>query len=104
MNDTDAWYAFHQLAKVRLTDKKRGSLAVAALPSLSPELTETVFEVCTGGADFPLPPLFRQMDEARYWANHANQRELKAYALAAYHALPVQEQNAFFQHIREVAV
>lgn len=104
LNNSESWFEFRQLAKARLTEQERSSLAIAALQSLSPELMEAVIEACAGGAGYPLPAMLGQMDDARFWASHANRRELKAYALAAYDALPVHEQNAFYQHIREVTV
>ncbi|MCE8006006.1 hypothetical protein [Aestuariivita sp.] len=44
------------------------------------------------------------MDDARWWASFASLKERKAYALAAYEALPERDQMAFRKHISEVEI
>jgi hypothetical protein len=44
------------------------------------------------------------MDDARWWASTATLNERKAYALAAYDALPFSDQMAFRRHICEVEI
>jgi hypothetical protein len=76
------------------------------LLALDPEERETVAESALKAASGPLPTFLGGMDDARFWASLANRNELIAYALAAYEALSVQDQNAFRWHVgkAEVAV
>jgi hypothetical protein len=104
LGTTDGWAWFSQVATARMTAKERASLAFTTLKSLTRDEAELVASSALGTAGYPLPPFLDSMADARYWASLATKAELKSYALAAYEALPIKEQNAFFQHIREVEV
>ncbi|ASM72845.1 MULTISPECIES: hypothetical protein [Roseobacteraceae] len=54
--------------------------------------------------DAPMPSFLNPMKDARSWASCASLDECKAYALAAYEALPFQEQMAFRNHISEMEI
>ena len=101
----DAWEIFSLVAMARMTPEERAALAWAALRSLdTPEQAELVAESVLKFADYPLPPFLSPMDDARWWASFASLKERKAYALAAYEALPPREQMAFRKHISEVEI
>lgn len=100
----DEWLKFSVLALMRLTRAERKSLAKAALLSLAATCREEVAADAMSAAGGPLPSFLGGMGDARFWASMATNTELKAYALAAYEALPVAEQNAFNWHIGSVEV
>lgn len=101
----DAWEGFSLVAMARMTSEERAALAWAALRSLdTPEQAELVAESVLKFADYPLPTFLSPMDDARWWASFASLKERKAYALAAYEALPPREQMAFRKHISEVEI
>lgn len=98
------WLKFSKSALLRLTRAERKSLAKAALLSLGVSSREEVAAEAMSAAGGPLPTFLGEMDDARFWASMATNTELKAYALAAYEALPVAEQNAFRWHVGSVEV
>ena len=105
IGDADAWAGFSTVAMARMTIEERAALAWAALRSLdTPEQVELVAESVLKFADCPLPTFLSPMDDARLWASFASLKERKAYALAAYEALPPREQMAFRKHISEVEI
>lgn len=105
LGDADAWVGFATVATARMTSEERAALAWAALRSLdTPEQAEMVAEAVLQFADYPLPTFLSPMDDARWWASFASLKERKAYALAAYEALPEREQMAFRRHISEVEI
>ncbi|WP_211037729.1 hypothetical protein [Leisingera sp. HS039] len=103
--DADSWASFSALAAARLSAEERGALALAALMSLDcSEQAVAVAETALSHAGSPLPPFLSPMDDARWWASFASLNERKAYALAAYEALPLKEQMAFRRHISEMEI
>lgn len=101
----DAWKGFVLVAMASMTPEERAALAWAALRSLdTPEQAELVAESVLKFANYPLPPFLNPMEDARWWASFASLKERKAYALAAYEALPPREQMAFRKHISEVEI
>ncbi|MCF7777313.1 hypothetical protein GLP59_06550 [Sulfitobacter sp. M220] len=105
LGDADAWAGFTTVAQTRLTNKERAALAWAALRALdTPAQAETVAATLLTFADYPLPTFLNPMEDARWWASFASLKERKAYALAAYEALPMREQMAFRNHISEVEI
>lgn len=105
LGDADTWAGFASVARARLTSEERAALAWAALRALdTPEQAELVAETVLHSADYPLPTFLSPMDDARWWASFASLKERKAYALAAYEALPMREQMAFRNHISEVEI
>jgi len=104
LGNADAWSGFGYVAATRLTDTERAALAFSALSSLDPEQATMTAAASIGAAGVPLPPFLGGMDEARFWASCANRSELKAYAIAAYEALSVTDQAAFFRHISNIEV
>lgn len=48
----------------------------------------------------PVAPLFGVMDEATSWASFSTIRELKAYCLACFNALPRNDQLAFLDYVQ----
>jgi len=102
---TDGWSDFATVAMARLTVEERAALAWAALKSLgAPERAEMVAETVLAHAGSPLPAFLSPMGDARWWASIASPRERKAYALAAYEALPQAEQAAFRRHILKAEI
>lgn len=105
LGDFDAWEGFSLVAMARMTAEERVSLAWSALRSLdTAEQAEMVAESVLRAAGYPLPTFLSPMDDARWWASLASLNERKAYALAAYEALPPHEQMAFRKHISEVEI
>lgn len=105
LGNMDAWTGFTTVAKARMTNEERGALAWAALRSLDePEQAAQVAASVLTFADYPLPTFLNPMEDARWWASCASLDERKAYALAAYEALPFQEQMAFRNHISEMEI
>ncbi len=101
----DAWGSAATLAAARMTIEERAAWAWAALKSLdAPEQVEEVAKAVLCFAGYPLPTFLNPMEDARLWATSASLKERKAYALAAYNALPFREQMAFRNHISEVEV
>ena len=100
----EAWGGFSVVARARLTACERAGLAVAALGSLSEQEAIAAAASLLGAAGDPLPPFLGGMEDARTWANWATVNELKAYALAAFEAMPPSDQAAFFQHISTLEV
>ncbi|MEO1107227.1 MAG: hypothetical protein AAFX90_04820 [Pseudomonadota bacterium] len=100
----NSWSGFVIIAKARLTVMERAALAWAALRSLdTADQAEIIADGVIGRADAPMPFL-NTLEDARWWASLASLSEQKAYALAAYEALPPHEQMAFRKHISEVEV
>jgi hypothetical protein len=104
LGTTDAWFALSAVAEARMTLKERAGLAFASLKSLDPEIREQTAAAALGAAGSPMPAFLGGMEDARFWASLASNSELKAYALAAFEALPAQDQNAFFRHISEMEI
>ncbi len=104
LNTVDAWFAFSAVATARLSEIEREALALAALNALEPDRAEAIAAMSIGSVGYPLPAFLGDMNEARSWASYATRTELKAYALAAYEALPMSEQMAFRNHISEVEI
>lgn len=102
VTDSDyGWNAFSLVAAVRLKLSERASLAFATLTSLDAETAYNVVEAALKHAGYPLPTFLDPMTEAREWASLATRAERKAYALAAYEALSVEDQIAFRNHISD---
>ena len=95
----DAWRSFQFIASQRLRPSERGALAAAVLSTLSDAMAEYLVAEVIGSAGSPLPAFLGGMGDARHWASLATRSELKAYALAAYEALPPKDRKAFASHI-----
>ena len=103
VSDSDqGWNAFSLVVAVRLRISERASLAFATLTSLDGETALEVVSSAFEHAGYPLPTFLDPMNEARQWASLATRGERKAYALAAYEALSVEDQIAFCEHISDV--
>jgi hypothetical protein len=96
------WDAFSLVAAVRLKFSERASLAFATLTSLDAETACDVVNAALIYAGYPLPTFLNPVSEARQWASLATRPERKAYALAAYEALSIEDQIAFCQRISDV--
>ncbi|WP_300019417.1 hypothetical protein [uncultured Roseobacter sp.] len=104
VGSSEAGLKLSGIAAIRLDARERGGLAYAALTSLSEDDARAVAETALTAAGSPLHPLLTPMNDARWWASIASRAECKAYALAAYEALPPAEQMAFRNHISEVEI
>jgi hypothetical protein len=103
VSDSDqGWNAFSLVAAVRLKVSERASLAFATLTTLDGETALDVVSAAFEHAGYPLPTFLDPMSEARQWASLATRGERKAYALAAFEALSVEDQIAFCDHITDV--
>lgn len=104
LGDAASYGKLSVIARKNLTLPERGGLACAFLGSLPDDCAVQAAATALGRVGAPLPPFLGGMEEARGWAIWATERELKAYALACYEALPPREQAAFFHHINTVKV
>lgn len=93
--DADAWAAVVAIWRHRLTDAERAAVAWAALRSLPPETRAAILGAVDPEAGPPLPPLLAPMQAARWWATIASRAELRAYAAAAFQALPASDRGRF---------
>lgn len=100
----EAWSKFSQIAAKLLDEDERIAVAWAVLRSLSADQAIATTAAVLRPAGHPLPAFLGGMQDARFWASMASQAELKAYAAAAYDAMSMRDQNAFYQHIREVEI
>lgn len=95
--DVGAWHGLTTVLQVRLTPYERGSLAAAALDATEDDemfrIVETV--VPTRLAGVPMTPWLDLEGEARWWADHASPRELRAYLATCFVRLPAKEQSTF---------
>ena len=104
LGDPEAWAGFSLMARLRLSVFERAGLAVAALKSLPEDHAMMTAAAVFGAAGEPLPAFLGGMDDARSWAAMASLEELKAYALAAFEAMPQRDQAAFYRHIGTMEV
>lgn len=100
----DAWLQFGQITTRHLTRQERAALAFGSLISLPQEIAVEAAAAALSAIGDPLPPFLGGMNDARLWAARATNAELRAYALAAFEALPAKDQAAFFYHISEIKV
>lgn len=98
------WRSFADVAAARLSLEERGSLAFAALHSMSSTSAEMTAAAALTAAGAPLPAFLGDMTDARDWASLATRDELRAYCLAAFEAMDAQDQAAFYQHISKIEV
>ncbi len=103
-NCPHGWRSFADVAATRMTLEERGSLAFAALHSMSSASAEMTAAAALAAAGAPLPAFLGDMTDARDWASLATRDELRAYCLAAFEAMDPQDQAAFFQHISKIEV
>lgn len=103
-DDSKTWAGFSVVAFARLSSAERVSLAFSALNSLSTQTAVSVSAAVIGQAGDPLPSFLGGMSDAKDWAAIAGIQELKAYALAAFEALPLEDQMSFRRHISEVEI
>lgn len=100
----EAWAGFRFVASVRMSEAERAMMAYFALTSLRPENAELTAATAFKSVGDPLPAFLGGLDDARTWAHFASRNELKAYALAAFEAMPARDQAAFYQHISTLEV
>ncbi len=98
-----AWADLAVILRARLTERERALIANAFLRSLDPEIREGVASIALRGdrpdIGDPLPSFGNVLEDARFWASKASRRELKAYALAAFEALPQRDRRNFIAHV-----
>lgn len=99
LDDHDAWLQMAFIFAARLSAKERAGLAWAALLSCDGHDAEAVAESVFAGAGQPCPPLFGLMDEASWWADWADPREIEAYALACFNRMDHRRQAAFLTYV-----
>ena len=100
LGDADSWATASAVWATLLEARETAALAFCALKSLSPNhariTAETALESAAGP---PMPPLLNHMDEATYWADFANDAELKIYALVTYNRMKEPDQAAFLDYV-----
>lgn len=93
--DPEAWAALGAIWRHRLTEAERAAVAWAALRSLPPDARLAILGALDPNAGPPLPPIQPPMQAARWWATIASRAELRAYAAAAFQALPASDRGRF---------
>ncbi len=93
--DADVWAALGAIWRHRLTEAERAAVAWAALRSLPPDTRAAILRALDPEAGPPLPPIQPPMAAARWWAGMANRAELRAYAAAAFEAMPPADRRRF---------
>jgi hypothetical protein len=95
--DTDAWRAVTEVSMVRLSPMERANLALACLDATADEeffdIVDAMVPARMTGS--PLPSLLDAENEARWWASVASPSEVKAWLVACYARLPLQERRGF---------
>lgn len=104
LESPDAWGGFSTVARANLSLSERAGLAISALGALSYRDALETAAAIFGAAGDPLPPFLGGMDDARQWADWASTSELKAYALAAFEAMPAKDQAAFLHYVSAAQV
>lgn len=103
LDNDEGWEGFTLLACARLTEAERAVLAWAVLMAMEPDNVVAVAKNVIGAADYPMPPYLDPLDDARHWAECANDEELRAYALAIFEAMSAPDRRDFVNFTREAA-
>lgn len=86
-----SWYTPNQLVNI-------ASAALAALPDAECEILCEINLAAMRQGD-PIPPLEGVMDEAWRWADMASPAEVRAYAWASFHSMPLALRQRFLSRI-----
>lgn len=97
LNDRQAWASAAIVWEARLEPVERYRLARSVMAAMSPEDNEALILEVLGGAGFPIPPFLDALGDARFWAEMASPAERRAYCLAAFQAMPRNEQRQFVE-------
>lgn len=101
LGDYDSWLKAALVWECRLDLKARAALSFAALKSLPEEVARQVASVVLPTATRPpIAPLFGYWDEAVFWSEFAEPKELEAYCLACFVAMPLDRKAAFLKHVQ----
>lgn len=99
LGSRDAWWGLRTVLVARLALTERAALAFVALKTLPRDTAEETAEaVLFDGAGQPHAPLFGFMNQAAFWADFAEPKELEAYCLASFNAMPRGRQKAFLEY------
>lgn len=94
--DTDEWLAAKDEIQEHLTETDLASLAFVSLRCLPDDVAMQVSDSAMGLMGAPVPPLNDDvMQDARWWADGASERELKAYSIACYHRMSPRAREGF---------
>lgn len=104
LGEAAAWDTFSSAAFVWLSPDECGALTSAAIRSLQEDRAIEECAQALEASDYLMPPFLGGMTDARLWASLSTVAELKAYAAAAFEALPPKEQSSFFRFINEIEV
>lgn len=94
--DSDEWLASKDKLQEHLTETDLATLAFIALRCLPDDLAAQAADSALGYSGGPPVPLDDNvMQDARWWADGASERELKAYAIASYHRMSPAARDGF---------
>lgn len=102
--DADAWRCAGRAWRKSLSPAERGALAFVALAACEPEHRAEIVAAFAPEAGPPLTPFGIVKGEAQTWAAVASRAEKKAYAAAAFLALPVADRRAFLDTFSDEAL
>ena len=94
LGDLDAFHGLSVILRSKLSPEERWWLAWAVLRVCDDGEAEAVAEAVLGpaqGAGAPQPPFLDVVDDAAWWSSIASIEELRAYAVAAAHAMSAVE-------------
>jgi hypothetical protein len=97
-----AWAAAALVWEARLDPAERYDLARSVMLAMRPEDNEALVADLLSGAGYPLPTFLDPLDDAQWWADTANPAELRAYALAAFMAMPQRDRLDFLEYVQGV--
>lgn len=91
----DTWQCFATVMMARLSVRERGAVTMMMCLTLPDEDLSAIVERVGRGAGMPSAPFSDIMGEAALWASSATTRELRAYLVTAFKALPKAERREF---------
>lgn len=93
--EAGSWLRLADVWRKSLSEKQRAAIAYASISRLDSDDAAEVFATAHPHADCPLPTLIAVMSDARWWASLASKNELKAYAVAIFEAMHIEDRIAF---------
>lgn len=99
----EAWHAFAETCRQRLSRKHCGAMATVLLDSLSDNHRQMIVSAICKHAGYPLPAFFDPKTEADLWAENASVPELRAWIFASFNALDPKTRASFTKYVQSQA-
>lgn len=100
LNAPDTWLGATAIWKKCLTMAEIVGLAYSVMSGLPREIAVIVTESALEGAGQPHAPLLGFVDQAIFWADMAEPKELEAYCLASFAQMKPRRQKAFLEYVQ----